>query len=220
MVGDALNPVTDAIRREDRIEWIGVRHEEAGAFAASAQAQLTGRLGVCMGTVGPGAIHPPQRPVQRQEVACTRARDLRTGPASGDRQRLLPGGRQRPPVRGRRHVQPHREQHRPAAAVDRTGWQRRDPGGRGGRADPPGRRRRPRPAEGHRRAALRRDEASLDAGARRRPAGRLVAQRRRQGDAFQLCYHIYYIGYLQKGGNEMPYVTVKMLEGRTEEREA
>jgi pyruvate dehydrogenase (quinone) len=57
VVGDALNPVTDAIRREDRIEWIGVRHEEAAAFAASAQAQLTGRLAVCMGTVGPGAIH-------------------------------------------------------------------------------------------------------------------------------------------------------------------
>jgi pyruvate dehydrogenase (quinone) len=57
VVGDALNPVTDAIRREDRVEWIGVRHEEAGAFAAGAQAALTGRLGVCMGTVGPGAIH-------------------------------------------------------------------------------------------------------------------------------------------------------------------
>ena len=57
VVGDALNPVTDAIRREERVEWIGVRHEEAGAFAASAQSQLTGRLGVCMGTVGPGAIH-------------------------------------------------------------------------------------------------------------------------------------------------------------------
>src|SRR5689334_14737979 len=57
VVGDALNPVTDAIRREDRIEWIGVRHEEAGAFAASAQAQLTGGLAVCMGTVGPGSIH-------------------------------------------------------------------------------------------------------------------------------------------------------------------
>jgi pyruvate dehydrogenase (quinone) len=57
VVGDALNPVTDAIRREERIEWIGVRHEEAGAFAASAQAQLSGRMAVCMGTVGPGAIH-------------------------------------------------------------------------------------------------------------------------------------------------------------------
>ncbi|HEY0952030.1 thiamine pyrophosphate-dependent enzyme [Nocardioides sp.] len=57
VVGDALNPVTDAIRREERVDWVGVRHEEAGAFAAGAQAQLTGRLGVCMGTVGPGAIH-------------------------------------------------------------------------------------------------------------------------------------------------------------------
>lgn len=57
VVGDALNPVTDAIRREDRVEWLGVRHEEAAAFAASAQAQLTDRLAVCMGTVGPGAIH-------------------------------------------------------------------------------------------------------------------------------------------------------------------
>src|SRR5436190_17407160 len=57
VVGDALNPVTDAIHHHDRIEWIGVRHEEAAAFAAGAQAQLTGRLGVCMGTVGPGSIH-------------------------------------------------------------------------------------------------------------------------------------------------------------------
>jgi pyruvate dehydrogenase (quinone) len=57
VVGDALNPVTDAIRREERLEWIGVRHEEAGAFAAGAQAQLSGTLGVCMGTVGPGSLH-------------------------------------------------------------------------------------------------------------------------------------------------------------------
>jgi pyruvate dehydrogenase (quinone) len=57
VVGDALNPVTDAIRRQEGVEWVGVRHEEAGAFAASAQAQLTGRIGVCMGTVGPGSIH-------------------------------------------------------------------------------------------------------------------------------------------------------------------
>lgn len=57
VVGDALNPVTDAIHREDRVDWVGVRHEEVAAFAAGAQAQLTGRLGVCMGTVGPGSIH-------------------------------------------------------------------------------------------------------------------------------------------------------------------
>ena len=57
VVGDALNPITDAIRREDRLRWIGVRHEEVGAFAAGAQAQLSDTLGVCMGTVGPGAVH-------------------------------------------------------------------------------------------------------------------------------------------------------------------
>src|SRR5690349_24290479 len=57
VVGDALNPVTDAIRREDRVEWMAVRHEEAAAFAASAQSQLTDTLGVCMGTVGPGSVH-------------------------------------------------------------------------------------------------------------------------------------------------------------------
>ena len=57
VVGDALNPVTDAIREDERLEWIGVRHEEVAAFAAGAQAQLTGTLGVCMGTVGPGSVH-------------------------------------------------------------------------------------------------------------------------------------------------------------------
>lgn len=57
VVGDALNPVTDAIRTEERVEWVGVRHEEVAAFAVSAQAQLTGRIGVCMGTVGPGSVH-------------------------------------------------------------------------------------------------------------------------------------------------------------------
>jgi pyruvate dehydrogenase (quinone) len=57
VVGDALNPITDAIRRDERLEWIGVRHEEVAAFAAGAQAQLSGTLGVCMGTVGPGSLH-------------------------------------------------------------------------------------------------------------------------------------------------------------------
>jgi pyruvate dehydrogenase (quinone) len=57
VVGDALNPITDAIRQEERLDWIGVRHEETGAFAAGAQAQLSGTLGVCMGTVGPGSLH-------------------------------------------------------------------------------------------------------------------------------------------------------------------
>jgi pyruvate dehydrogenase (quinone) len=57
IVGDALNPFTDAIRRDDRMSWIGVRHEEGAALAAAGQAKLTGRLGVCAGTTGPGATH-------------------------------------------------------------------------------------------------------------------------------------------------------------------
>jgi pyruvate dehydrogenase (quinone) len=57
MVGDSLNPVVDAVRHHDGIEWIHVRHEEAGAFAAGAEAQLTGRLVACAGSCGPGNLH-------------------------------------------------------------------------------------------------------------------------------------------------------------------
>ncbi|MFK0226932.1 thiamine pyrophosphate-dependent enzyme [Streptomyces sp. NPDC090303] len=57
VVGDALNPVTDAIRTTEGIDWTGFRHEEAAAFAAGARAQLSGELAVCMGTVGPGSVH-------------------------------------------------------------------------------------------------------------------------------------------------------------------
>jgi pyruvate dehydrogenase (quinone) len=57
VVGDSLNPVVDAIRRTPGIEWVAVHHEEAGAFAASAEAQMTGRLAVCAGSSGPGNTH-------------------------------------------------------------------------------------------------------------------------------------------------------------------
>ena len=57
IVGDALNPFTEAIRRQKTVEWIGVRHEEGAALAAAGQAKLTGRLGVCCGTTGPGGNH-------------------------------------------------------------------------------------------------------------------------------------------------------------------
>jgi pyruvate dehydrogenase (quinone) len=56
LIGDSLNPLGDAVRRS-KIEWIGVRHEEGAALAASGQAKLTGRLGVCAGTTGPGSTH-------------------------------------------------------------------------------------------------------------------------------------------------------------------
>src|SRR4051794_7518018 len=57
VVGDALNPLTDAVRRQKAIQWIGVRHEEGAALAAAGQAKLTGQLGVCCGTTGPGGNH-------------------------------------------------------------------------------------------------------------------------------------------------------------------
>lgn len=57
VVGDALNGFTEPVRREPRLQWIGVRHEEGAALAAVGQAKLTGRLGVCAGTTGPGANH-------------------------------------------------------------------------------------------------------------------------------------------------------------------
>jgi pyruvate dehydrogenase (quinone) len=56
LIGDSLNPLADAVRRSN-IEWIGVRHEEGAALAAAGQAKLTGRLGVCCGTTGPGSTH-------------------------------------------------------------------------------------------------------------------------------------------------------------------
>ena len=57
IVGDSLNPVTDAIRRQGKPKFIHVRNEEAGAFAAGAEAQLTGRLTACAGSCGPGNLH-------------------------------------------------------------------------------------------------------------------------------------------------------------------
>jgi pyruvate dehydrogenase (quinone) len=57
VVGDSLNGILEEIRRSKKIEWIGVRHEETGAFAAGAQAHLTGELAVCAGSCGPGNMH-------------------------------------------------------------------------------------------------------------------------------------------------------------------
>jgi pyruvate dehydrogenase (quinone) len=57
VVGDSLNGVTDALRRARTIEWIHVRNEEGAAFAAGAEAHLTGKLAVCAGSCGPGNLH-------------------------------------------------------------------------------------------------------------------------------------------------------------------
>ncbi len=57
VVGDSLNGLTEALRRRGTIEWVHVRNEEAAAFAAGAEAQLTGKLAVCAGSCGPGNLH-------------------------------------------------------------------------------------------------------------------------------------------------------------------
>lgn len=57
VVGDSLNGFTDALRATPEVKWMHVRHEEAAAFAAGAEAQLTGKLAVCAGSCGPGNLH-------------------------------------------------------------------------------------------------------------------------------------------------------------------
>jgi pyruvate dehydrogenase (quinone) len=57
IVGDSLNGITDSIRRQGKIEWVHVRHEEVAAFAAGAEAHLTDELAVCAGSCGPGNLH-------------------------------------------------------------------------------------------------------------------------------------------------------------------
>ena len=57
IVGDSLNGLTDSLGRQGKIEWVHVRHEEVAAFAAGAEAHLTGDLAVCAGSCGPGNLH-------------------------------------------------------------------------------------------------------------------------------------------------------------------
>src|SRR5690348_10792596 len=57
VVGDSLNGMTEALRKRGDIAWIHTRHEEAAAFAAGAEAHLTGNLAVCAGSCGPGNLH-------------------------------------------------------------------------------------------------------------------------------------------------------------------
>ena len=57
VVGDSLNGLTEALRKREAIDWVHVRHEEVAAFAASAEAQITGGLAVCAGSCGPGNLH-------------------------------------------------------------------------------------------------------------------------------------------------------------------
>src|SRR5580698_7693963 len=57
VVGDSLNAISDSLRRHRAIDWVHMRHEEGAAFAAGAEAHLTGKLAVCAGSCGPGNLH-------------------------------------------------------------------------------------------------------------------------------------------------------------------
>src|SRR6202043_2491421 len=57
LCGDSLNGITDSLRKQKQIQWIHMRHEESAAFAAGAEAHLTGQLAVCCGSCGPGNLH-------------------------------------------------------------------------------------------------------------------------------------------------------------------
>ena len=91
IVGDSLNPVTDALRLNNKLRWIHVRHEETAAFAAGAEAQLSGKLAACAGSCGPGNLrlinglfdaHRSNAPVLAIASAYSDHRD---------RHRILPG---------------------------------------------------------------------------------------------------------------------------------
>src|SRR6202008_1695736 len=57
VVGDSLNGLTEALRKREAIQWVHVRHEEAAAFAAAGESQITGGLAACAGSCGPGNLH-------------------------------------------------------------------------------------------------------------------------------------------------------------------
>src|SRR5271167_5081083 len=57
VTGDSLNGLSDSLRRLGKIEWAHTRHEESAAFAAGAEAAVTGKLAVCAGSCGPGNLH-------------------------------------------------------------------------------------------------------------------------------------------------------------------
>ena len=57
VVGDSLNGITETLRKRKSISWVPVRHEEVAAFAAGAEAHITGELAVCAGSCGPGNLH-------------------------------------------------------------------------------------------------------------------------------------------------------------------
>ena len=97
LIGNSLNPLADAVRHSS-IEWIGVRHEEGAALAASGQAKLTGRLAVCAGTTGPGSTHLVAGLYEAARDHAPVLATLRRHAAQNARRRLLPNHQSRSAV--------------------------------------------------------------------------------------------------------------------------
>lgn len=119
VVGDSLNPVVDAIRRNSAIDWIHVRHEETAAFAAGAEAQITGKMTSCAGFLRARQSAPHQRALRRPPLHGPGPRARLAHPVERDRPRLLPGDAPRPALPGvlalqRDDLQPAADAARPA----------------------------------------------------------------------------------------------------------
>ena len=125
IVGDSLNGFTDSLRRQGKIGWLHVRHEEVAAFAAGADAHLTGELAVCAGSCGPGQPAPDQRPVRLPpHRACRCSPSPRTS---------------RRPRSGAGYFQETHPEHlfRECSSLLRAGLQRRTDAARARDGDPP-----------------------------------------------------------------------------------
>lgn len=188
VVGDSLNPVVDAIRRNSAIDWIHVRHEETAAFAAGAEAQITGRLTACAGFLRPRQPPSHQRSVRRPPLHGPGPRPRLADPLQRDRPRLLPGDPSRPALQRvqplqRADLQPEADAQ---AAADRHPARDRPVGGqcrvaprRHRRRSRPGedRRDRPRHLPAERPPRRRRDRQARRADRRGRPGHPLLRQR-------------------------------------------
>ena len=170
--GDSLNGFTDALRRDGEITWEHVRHEEAAAFAAAAEAALTGELAVCAGSCGPGNLHLINGLFDANRSRVPVLAIAAQIPRRGDRRRLLPGDPSGPAVPRVQRVL--RAGQRPGAAA--PGARDRHAGGAGPRRGRRGRGARrgvPRRRSGRRRPVpiratspvVRPDEQSLAAAA-------------------------------------------------------
>ena len=98
VVGDSLNGITESLRRRGDIDWVHVRHEETAAFAAGAEAALTGELAVCAGSCGPGNLHLINGLYDCQRIARSGAGDRGAYSFGRNRPQLLPGNQAGQPV--------------------------------------------------------------------------------------------------------------------------